>query len=461
MTIVREAQTGTREVEAAGTGLGLLDRRFPRAKWMLPLVVLVLVLHGLHVWAYPRISPFDEYAHIDSTIRASRGQFFVQPDDKLTQQTLSEVACRGSEYTSFPRCKHGGRYDAKTFVWKGYNQASSYPPWYYAATGLVARVPSAVFGGLVTWARLLGALWVLVGVYLVIRAGEYLGVDRRWLAVALALVIASPALLHSTNTVTPDGSGFAAGAAVLVAVLAWERDRRSLWLVALAGFVCASLKDTHVIGVAIMLVYIALRAVASATGNGSEEARPPRDYLRAGFTLAGAAAAAIFGWKIAYRLLARDVDLSGSPSQRAFHVNHLKAVFVFGRDTVLGIFPPIDGYLPGTLGRTQYVVFAGAAVLLVLGVLALFAFRYRLADRRIGALGAATVVALVVAPPLFILYNYLADSLFYVLLTRQALSALPAIALLLAAAAARSLPGRVLLGLVAAGLCLSAISALL
>src|SRR5215216_4052758 len=104
MTVTDEQTTETVETTERPPANRLrqrLSRRFPRAATMLILTAFVVLLNGLHVHSYTVISPFDENAHIDRLIRSSRFEF-VQPDDQMSQESLHEVACRGSEIALFP-----------------------------------------------------------------------------------------------------------------------------------------------------------------------------------------------------------------------------------------------------------------------------------------------------------------------------------------------------------------------
>ena len=449
-----------------------LSRRFPRGATMLILTALVVILSGLHVHSYTVISPFDENAHIDRMIRASRFEF-VHPDDEASQESLHEVACRGSEIVLLPGLLEGsydpnawppcmeGRYDPEGFTYKGWNSASGNPPYYYFLTGVPARGLSDLppIGSIVTWGRLLGSLWLLVGIYFVVRAAEYFSIRRLPLVLGVALVIASPSLLHASNVINTDASAFAAGAAVLLAGLAWERSRAPLWLLAVAAAACASLDNTNALGVVIVLFYFLIRAVASRGDERLGPARSWRDYLVAGLVAAASAAIAILAWRIVYQLVAHDVDLSEAPWVTGFRVEHLDLEMVLGEDTIFGVFPPLDGFIPPVLSTTMYELFAQAALILAGGMLIAASVRAKLADR-LSALSLATVAALVLTPVMFVIYNYVSWGVFFHILPRTALAALPAIAIV-AAAMARTRFGVAVLGIVATGLYLSAAISLL
>lgn len=461
MTVVGERPAAsTPESAPRGALIARLVERFPRLRTMLVLGALVAVLNMVHVSNYSVISPFDEYAHIDSMIRGSRGQILVHPDDQLTQATLDEVACRESEHAEFPKCSPE-RYDPAEFTYRGWNQASSHSPYYYVITGLTARVLWAPppTDSIVTWARMLGTAWLLLGFYLVLRGADLLELPRVPVALALLLFAVVPPVIHATNTVNPDATGIVSGAVALLAALAWERRGVGLWIVALGAFICASLDTTNMIGIGIVALYLGLRALGVRLGRAAQDARPVRDYLTAAATSVGSGVVALFGWVIAYNLLAHQVDLDNAPWVKGVRVDSFEIEMVIGAPTLFGILPPVQGFMAPILKKAPVVGFTVAALLLVTGALLGTAFRAELHDR-VSTLALAAVGALILVPPLFVLYEYLAAQLFFELNTRQALSAVPAMALVIAALA-RTRPTLVVLGFVAGGLYLSTLMTLL
>jgi hypothetical protein len=458
MTLTDEQSAETGERSRAQSLRERLSRRFPRAFTMIIAAALVVILNGLHVHSYAAVSPFDENLHIDQLVRSSHLDF-VNTDDGLAQESMHEIACRGSEVVVFPVCKNG-HYEGNDFSYRGWNTASSAPPYYYLATGVTARMLSAPAGNsIVNWGRVLGSLWLLVGIYFVVRAAEYFAVSRLSLLLAVALAIASPSLLHASNIITSDATAFVGGAAVLLAGLAWEKRRAPLWLLAVAAAFCASFDSTNAIGVVVVLLYFAVRAIARQRRELVEAVRPWRDYLVAGVVAAVSAAVAVLSWKVVYELVSHDVDLSKTDQVREFRVDHLDLKMLFGKDTIFSVFPPVSGYVPPVLNTTAYSLFTQAAVILIGGLLIAAALRTNLGDR-LSALGTATLAALVLTPVLFVIYNFVSASQYFPILSRNALAAFPAIALV-AASVARTRLGLGLLGVVAGGLYASALVALL
>jgi hypothetical protein len=173
---------------------------------------------------------------------------------------------------------------------------------------------------------------------------------------------------------------------------------------------------------------------------------------------AACAAIAVLAWRIAFYLAAHDVDVSQAPWVQVFRVEHLDADMVVGKDTLFGVFPPLYGFIPPVLSTTAYELFTQAALILGGGVLIAASLRPKLHDR-LSALGLATVAALVLTPPMFVIYNFVSAGAFFPVLPRTALAALPAVTIV-AAGVSRTRIGVALLGVVAVGLYLSAAIAL-
>jgi hypothetical protein len=446
-------------------------RRFPRLGAMLVLAGLVLVLNVMHVRDYTFLSLFDETHHIDYLIRGARGQVVLQPADQLTQEALSDAACHGSQIVPFPEC--GRRhYEADDFVWRGLNAASSHSPYYYVVTGQLARalrvLPTSP-DSLVTWGRLLGSAWLLLGCYLTLRAGDLLGLDRTLVVLALVTMVTTPVLLHASTTVNPDAAAFMGGALALFSCLAWERGS-SLWLLGAAAFVCAALDPTNSIGLVLVLLYMAVRAAvayarpghsgaAGAARVGTEDSPSGRSwmsYLSAGLVVLASAVAAVLSWNIAYVFVADNLHLLDlNPNHQQFVVDSLQVEWLVGREAIFDHFPPLQSVIPEVLDTEPRAVFVSALQLLLVG--SLFAVLMRsFARDPFSSLGIATFVTLLVAAPVLVVYNLIFEGVYYRIPTRMTLSALPAVGLVLAGACSGRV-GRVLLVICAVGLYLSAV----
>ena len=448
--------------------LQALNARFPRAGTMLLLAVLVLALNGITVHKSEQVSIIDEPYWIDHLVRGSHFQV-EHTGDVISQETLRELCTRGYEGGRTPPC-HPGHLEPKRYLPGGVN-FTGHSPFYFFITGPIARVLRASpidlspNDSLVTWGRLLGSAWLLLGVYFTLRAGELLGVKRRNLVIALVLVVASPSLLHLSTIVNPDATAFPAGAAVLWAALAWEQRGKGLWPFALAALVAGALDPTNAVGIMVVLGYLAVRAVWSARGEGDERSRPWKEYAIAAGVVVVAAVLANRGWDQLHTFLIQHDVLSGprplpvgvtNPLTDAYSVSHIGATQLFGSQTIFGLIPPFYDYSPPPArSDALYVTFSEGARLLAVGVLALTILREKIVGR-LGALGVGLLAALLVTPVLLVLYNWWSTSTYDLIIPRYGLSALPALAIILASAM-RNVVARAVVTFVAAGLYLSAI----
>jgi hypothetical protein len=440
------------------------SQRFPRGVAMLVLAGLLLTVNVMHVKDYSFLSLFDETQHVDYVLRAADGQVVIQPDDQLTQATLREAACHGSQTFAFPECGRD-RYDAEDFLFRGLNSAAGHSPYYYLVTGQLANAFSAVPGApdnLVTWARLLGSAWLLLGCYLTLRIADSLGIRRTLAVLALVLVAMTPVLLHGSTTVNPDATAFPSGALVLLACLAWERGR-TLWILAAAAFACAAFDPTNSVGLLLVLAYLGLRMTLPSFGVGDSVPQRPiprraaKSYAAGGLTVIAGGLAAVLTWNIAYRLATDNRHLLElSPTHRPYEVDGLRLEWLVGSDAFFHNFPPIFSAVADVLETMPRALFTSASGFLIVGALFAVIMGARAINERFSALGFATLATLLLATPALVLYNFFIDGTYYEIPVRMELSLLPAVAIVLAGACSGRV-ARVLLALCAGGLWLAAV----
>jgi hypothetical protein len=454
-------------------------RRFPRLPAMLFLVVIVVVLDVPTVHTVNAVSFIDEQKHIDLVLRGSHGRI-GHNGQKLTQETLRELCARGSEIVGYPPCRPG-RLNPSEFdpVDKGRNIAAQDPP-YPLVTGLTARLLRAMtpaVESLVTWARLLGSVWLLAGMYLVLRIGDLLAVERRLLVVALVLVAALPTQLHASTVVNPDAVAFLAGAAILLAAAAWERGRASLaWLV-LAGALALWVDRANGVGVLVALGYLGLRALVGARGK-AHGALSWQRCAAAGVAVTVGAVAVVGTWHVVERRLRPEVSEAAqastpsapgqtSQSDTRRSTDGLPIRSILTGDALIGMTPPVIDLWPPNRRHFRvganadwYWTFSVAAALLLTGVLGAAVF-VRSGPDWWRILGAATVLALVIAQPVSNVYSHYVNGYIVATVPRFGLSALPAFALLCAVAARRSRAALAGLVVVTAGLYVTAMVTLL
>jgi hypothetical protein len=122
---------------------------------------------------------------------------------------------------------------------------------------------------------------------------------------------------------------------------------------------------------------------------------------------------------------------------------------------VFGIFPPVTDVAPpprrqSSFNATWYLLFALAGAFIMATAMVAGALRATFRDR-MGMLAAATVIGLLAAPPILHLYDYLEYGYFEPIVPRFGLSALAAIAVLIAAIATTAV-ARITVMVVALGL---------
>jgi hypothetical protein len=266
----------------------------------------VSVLVVAHVAAYRPLSPFDEGVHFDYVIEASRGEI-VRKGEKLGQEAMREIACRGVdlEGIALPPCKDV-RFDPNAFPGHGFSSAEVHPPVYYGVTGLLARglVATGIAPDMFTAARLVGILWLGLGLLLIWYIGKELGVPTAPLAVVLAALAATPTLLHASAIVNNDATGLVAGGLLAWVTLHWERGSTPLWLVGAVAVLALALKTTNALAVGLCAVYLALHP------RPSEAPVQTRRSNRAGIAaLLGGAVVALVAWVVVRGLLATPVEL--------------------------------------------------------------------------------------------------------------------------------------------------------
>ena len=444
---------------------------------MLVLTAAVLVLNVPTLRVVSQVSKIDEREHIDHLVRGSHGEI-GRHKETLRQETLRELCRRGSEIHAYPACRPG-ELDPTDFAIGGGNID---PPGslYYLPTGLSARFLRALpVGGdsLVTWGRFLGSVWLLVGFYLALRVGDLLGLDRGVLMVALVLAAAVPTQLHAATAINPDVTGFAAGAGVLLAVLAWERGGRGIWILGAAA-AAMLLDESNGVGVLIALLYLAYRGLAHFLGRADDDSVPTRAYGVAVVALAAATIVTVVGWDALRDAVqepiapedrissseASDEELAAlDPFRVSYGVDELRIETIANAGELFSILPPvIDVGSPdrrlGTFEAVWYRVFTQAVLFMMVGVLLAVVFRATLGSR-VSALGVATLTGLIVAPVLIHLYNWFEKGYFEPNVPRFGLSALPAIVFLVAAVA-RQMGARVVLVALTAGLYVTALTTL-
>ncbi|MEX0663482.1 MAG: hypothetical protein WD598_01775 [Acidimicrobiia bacterium] len=439
-----EAQTAADGWRARLAGF---DRRFPRGRIMLLLAGLVLVLNVTTVLRVDKVSRIDEQYWIDHLLHGA--DFSIDRGGvPILQETVREKCERGKEEEFLRPCKPGHLKPALYGYWHGVNITGA-EPFYFFTTGPIARALRATpldlppNDSLVTWARLLGSAWALAGIYCLIRAGEILRVRRRMLVLASVFIVATPALLHANTIVTPDATALVAGGALLLAALSWERRGTPLWMLALVTLVVSAFNEKNGIGVLLVLGYFALRALAGHLGiaDDDDDPRPWQDYVKTAGVLVVALFLANKGWDHLYAFIGDGLftppplaDISGNPIAASYGNRDIGLWHLFGPTTVFMMFPPFQDVAP-PIERTHplYLVLAKTAEFVAIGAMFAVALRDKLSTK-LSVLGFATLGTLLASPTLTVIRNQLEGGTYDQPVWRFGLSALPALAIVLACA---------------------------
>lgn len=447
--------------------LEAIERRFPRFRAMLVLGIVVVTLNIAHVRGVTAISPYDELFHIDYLHQVVDGRIRLQADTQLTPETLRDVACRGHQQFPYPpELCAAPRLHARQFTWEGVNLSASHNPAYYVATGWPAEVLRAITPfdiELSTWGRLLSSVWLLLGVYVALRAGELLGI-RRWAIVpALVVLAASPPVLHALGSVNPDNTAILSGAALLLVVVAWEQRKAPLWAVPLVALAASALDSQNNLAALLVGCYLAVGLVLALLGRSGEHRRDWTGYLWCGALVVLGAWLAQRGWsqlQLWNARVTRTLDYTTAPNYAPFVVEGgFPYREVFKPAQTFAFMPPYaDAFKAPKLDRVGYEIFQYAAGIVAIAGVVLALIRVRL-GRILGTLTVVTTIVLLAGPTLLNVYNYRTGGTIDTVLPRFGMSLMPALFLVVASAATNRIT-RGVLWLAAAGLYLAAMLSL-
>lgn len=239
------------------------------------LVLISLCAVGLHVHAYPKISPIDEMQHIDSLFKAPA---IIGGGERIGQETMREEACRGLDYPyPLPPCSATDVYVPDAYPGSGYNTASINTPVYYTATKVMAKAIGLVLGNenLVTTGRLAGGVWLAIGLLVAYAAGRRLRLSRVALTASLMVIPTVSPVLMLSATITPDAMTIMVGALAVWALLYWEsRPQNRWWVLLLVSVFAIAVKQTNILILGVGVVYLLIRWIAARRSTATRVAEP-------------------------------------------------------------------------------------------------------------------------------------------------------------------------------------------
>ena len=247
----------------------------------------------------PQLSPIDETSYTDYLYKVDTGHLILRKGEYVDGWSVREIQCRGVGPQAKPdpaACKgpiggHGG-----------VNPASIDPPTYYLATDLGSKVVRGLrlTDNLLTAGRYVGLLWsplTMLALYLLSR---FLGASR-WVSVLPALLIPFSQTFSSQDMyVTPHSWDALVAVAVVWLVVSWDRGRRGLWALVVAGAIGPWVKGSDVIIGCVAVLYL-LAGVWWRRDSADPGHR--RRQLTGTAVLAGSLLLASLIWVVAMRLL--------------------------------------------------------------------------------------------------------------------------------------------------------------
>lgn len=247
------------------------------------------------------VSPTDEYDYTDALDKADRGEF-SNTGDKTDQYARQVTICRGLLGITPPSPDTCGMLQSDTAVPRnGYTAADLHPPTYFFLTAAVSKVVRGMglTDDLLIAGRLVGALWLTLGMLVLVALGRTWG--ARWVMPVLTAVAvgASPLLVSVSGYVTPDAMGLLVGSAVLVATTQWQRGRLHWAPLLLMALLPAFVKVPFVLAPLFGAVLLLVAGVAGHT--------TWRRVLTGAVILVGGASAGAILWQLVRGALAVDV----------------------------------------------------------------------------------------------------------------------------------------------------------
>jgi hypothetical protein len=400
--------------------------RLRDASVVLGIILLSSVLVGLHVRDFTELSPVDELQHIDSLFKASQGHV-VQSGEKVGPVAMHEEACRGVD-ASFRPPPCNGDLRPELFQELGYNTAAVHPPVYYFATAAVASALVAVHGthDLVTAGRLVGILWLGLGLALTWFAARRLGAGTAARSAVIVMLASAPAVIYYDSIINPDTTALFAGALVLWTSLAWEDGDLPAALPLLAAALAVSLKAFNLLAVLAVASYVLLGLLPGPV----DRARVRRDIAMAVGMVAVAVAAALAWVEVKGLIAIRGAGTN--PMDVQFHAGHLTLVTVFSQ--VPSFLSPLDRsqLAPFMLHPLVLAIIPLASLTLLAATVGSVLTSRRF--ERTELLAIATTALLFLGPPLLVVATFVTQHAFVMLPNRYGFSLLPLMAAITASA---------------------------
>lgn len=208
------------------------------------------------------ISPFDEVTHADYAYQVAHGHIPAR-GTVIAPAIHEELPCRGSALRKIKLrpCGVIAPVSAPSNAQTNYN--FSHPPLYYAITGVLVRAGEAIAPGhqFITFARLLGILWLFAAMLILYVALRRFSVRWPIAACGAVMLASSPAVFYPAATVTNDAAAAVAGSLAVLTLARITVTGKLGWkLPALFALLAAATKILNA------LPFLAIAAVVAVLG---------------------------------------------------------------------------------------------------------------------------------------------------------------------------------------------------
>ncbi|WP_354499767.1 hypothetical protein [Mycetocola sp. 2940] len=243
-----------------------------RPSWLsldsVAILLLVLLSSAFvisEVPANPAFSPFDEYVYADYLDKVP-SQLVVRAGDETGELARNELSCRGVRFfeTIGESCNAGTHDRDELYPYAGTTAADIYAPVYFVATWTLAQPLVATGVGLVDAGRLVGVLWLSLGLSLLFILLRRLRVDKVLALASALLVFAAPVSFWNSTYLSTDAPTLALSAAMGILAVDAIRGRRSVWWLVPVAIVAVLTKVQNLGSVALVALAILIAAVHPA-----------------------------------------------------------------------------------------------------------------------------------------------------------------------------------------------------
>jgi hypothetical protein len=400
------------------------------------LILVALALVGLHVAAYQKVGPLDELQHIDYLYKSPS---VVAMGDRVGQDAMREEACRGIDAPfKPPPCSKTAKYDPNQFQVRGYNTAAINTPLYYSLTKFVAVPLQTITGldSLVTAGRLVGGLWLGLGLVLAYAAGRRLAIARLPLTAVLTLLACASTVLYRAATITPDAANVAVGAGVFLTFLYWESAPTRRWpLLALVSAIVLLLKMTNVMVLFAMGIYMiimilrALHARRTTLPAKNAQSNPVIAPWLLGVLVLCVTTLVVLGTTTWIQSSLSHGDLSAIPMNAQFSVKVFPTQGFLGQFGVfINLLSPVKAVVGSSL--IQMIVERIISAFFIAGIVG--AALFGPADTKARPYAQALLLTAVIGGPIFVLVSYFGQSLYVPPPGRYGVTLAPAVAVITA-----------------------------